>query len=177
MSILCQQHTVSITVTFNKLWNWNVWLLQFCSSFSELFWPFGSLAIAYECKDHLFHFCKHFWNVDRDCVESVNRGITILTILSFLIHEYRTSFRLFQSSFLQKCLVVFSLGMFLNYNVFLPLLSMTHFRSSKKGVKLTGKQSIFPSFRWHPPMRKKDLQITQYQMSIHWQLFLFWALN
>ena len=99
MSILCQQHTVSITVTFNKLWNWNVRLLQFCSSFSELFWPFGSLAIAYECKDHLFHFCKHFWNVDRDCVESVNRGITILTILSFLIHEYRTSFRLFQSSF------------------------------------------------------------------------------
>ena len=32
---------------------------------------------------------------------------------------------------------------------------MTHFRSSKKGVKLTGRQSIFPSFRWHPPMRKR----------------------
>ena len=109
---LCQQHAVSITVAFNKLWNWNVWLLQFCSSFSELFWPFGSLAIAYECKDHLFHFCKHFWNFDRDCVESINRGIIILTILSFLIHEYRMSFHLFQSSFffLSEMFCSFQLG-------------------------------------------------------------------
>ena len=34
---------------------------------------------------------------------------------------------------------------------------MTHFRSNKKRVKLTGRQSIFPSFRWHPPMRKRRL--------------------
>lgn len=39
ITILCQHH---------KFWNWEVWILQFCCSFSIPFWLFRALVIPYE---------------------------------------------------------------------------------------------------------------------------------
>lgn len=53
-----------------KLWNQEVWILQSCSSFSRLFWPFWSPAFPYEFQDHLVNFCSAvWWDFDRGSIE------------------------------------------------------------------------------------------------------------
>jgi hypothetical protein len=82
------------------IWSQVVWYLKHCSSVcSGLFWLFRVFCTSKWILELVFYPKEWHWNFDGNCIKSVScfPSVSILTILTLLIHEHGRSFHLLES--------------------------------------------------------------------------------